>query len=89
MLSRKKAQQRIIGFTKKYEGKDIEVRKLNNRDRYDLALTVAYLNIDALLGYDSDVAHTLDRAIEYADKEKQKDNLDSFIAEQDEIIRII
>ena len=64
------AQKRILNFANKYSGKEIKVEQLNNRELYDLALTEAYLRIDAVLGYDGDVAHILTRAIDYADHHK-------------------
>ena len=80
MINRKQAQQRILKFAKKYEGKSIEVSKLNNRDLYDLILTETYLGIDALLGYGADVNMILDRAIEKAEQHK-RDKFIQYVAE--------
>ena len=70
MLTRIKARNRIIKFANKYAGQEIEVNKLNDKELYDFILTDTYLNVDALLGYDSDVCTTLDRAIEKANQHK-------------------
>lgn len=70
-MNRIKARKKIIAFANKYAGKEIEVNKLNDREMYDFILTNTYLNIDALLGYDSDVATTLDRAIAKAEQNKK------------------
>lgn len=71
--TRKKAVSLILNFSNKYAGKEIETDKLTDTELYSAALAECYLRIDALLGYDSDVNVTLDRAIDYADRQKAED----------------
>lgn len=88
MINRKQAQKRILAFAKKYEGKEIFADTLNSKDLYNLVLADTYLTVDALLGYDADVNHILDRAIENAEKQKQ-DNYKTYIADNKEPITIL
>ena len=83
MITRKKAQKKIIAFANKYAGKEIKVNELDNKELYDFILTNTYLNIDALLGYDSDVCTTLDKAIAKAESCK-KDKYVKYRAENNE-----
>ena len=85
--TRKKARTLILNFANKYAGKEIETDKLNDKDLYSASLAECYLRIDALLGYDSDVCTTLDRAIEYAERQKAE-NYKTFKADH-KIISIL
>lgn len=80
MISRQKARKLIVAFANKYAGKEVSVNELNDKELYSFILTDTYLNIDAMLGYDSDVCRILDRAIEKAESCKQ-DNYTKYRAD--------
>ena len=84
-----KARKMIIDFTSRYEGKDIIIAKLTDKELYQFILAETYLGIDALLGYGADVSLVLTRAIEKADQHK-KDSFVSYRREYaDKVTRII
>ena len=72
MINREKARKRILDFTKKYEGRKIDVYNLSNRDLYDFILTDTYLHVDAILGPGKCIETALDRAIERAEDFKHE-----------------
>lgn len=82
MINRKQARKRIINFAKKHEGETFKVTQLSKQELYDYILADTYLQIDAMLGYDSDVNIILDRAIENAERHK-RDDYKTFIADNE------
>lgn len=66
-LTRKKAQEIIVNFIQRYDGKTIYVKKLNNDELFEFILTEAYLYFDRENGVGADISTALDNAIEVAE----------------------
>lgn len=86
---KEKARTQIVKFCKKHGENEFKVSELNDAELYAYILADTYFNIDAMLGYDSDVNIILERAIENADRIKA-DGFDTYReANKDVVTRIM
>ena len=65
-MRRQFAQETIIKFSEKYDGKTIYVDKLSDEDLYAYILTTAYLYFDRQAGVGQNIEFALNSALEVA-----------------------